>query len=35
MIRVKPADWNLAWWLVLLALAGMLMTVLSTPLNGG
>jgi hypothetical protein len=34
MIRVKPADWSLAWWLLLLALAGMLTTLLSTPIHG-
>ena len=34
MIHIKPADWGLAWWLVLLALAGMLTALLSTPLYG-
>ena len=34
MIRVHPADWSLAWWLLLLALAGVLTTLLTRPLYG-
>jgi hypothetical protein len=34
MIRIKPADWSLAWWLILLALAGMLSTLLISSIHG-
>jgi hypothetical protein len=33
MIPARRAEWNLAWWLALVLLAGMLTILLTTPLG--